>query len=151
MKTKESRFIFLCFFCICFVAPVFPAQKYPDMEVLRVISVYDGDTFRADIKGMPDIIGKNIPIRVFGVDTPEIRGVSLFYREKGYRAKDFTSTFLKSGKKIILRDAKRGKYFRIVAKVEVDGKDLGESLINKGYARRYIIDWEQNIFTSKTI
>ena len=32
---------------------------------------------------------------------------------------------------------KRGKYFRIIADVEVDRKDLGQLLINKILAKKY--------------
>lgn len=50
------------------------AQKiYGDAVVTKVISVYDGDTFRANIAGLPPIIGENMPIRLGSVDTPEIR------------------------------------------------------------------------------
>ena len=56
---------------------VFQAQaapQYGSVTVSKVISVYDGDTFRVNIDSLPPIVGKNIPIRVNGVDTPEIRG-----------------------------------------------------------------------------
>ena len=50
------------------------APQYGTVSVSKVISVYDGDTFRVNIDSLPPIVGKNIPIRVNGVDTPEIRG-----------------------------------------------------------------------------
>jgi len=31
----------------------------------------------------------------------------------------------------------RGKYFRILANVIIDGKSLGDSLVSNGLARRY--------------
>ena len=36
-----------------------------------------------------------------------------------------------------LKNMKRGKYFRIIADVEVDGVDLGSLLIEEGLARPY--------------
>ena len=51
------------------------APQYGTVTVSKVISVYDGDTFRVNIDSLPPIVGKNIPIRVNGVDTPEIQGV----------------------------------------------------------------------------
>ena len=56
------------------VLSVEAAPEYGTVIVSRVISVYDGDTFRVDIDSLPPIVGKNIPIRLNGVDTPEIRG-----------------------------------------------------------------------------
>jgi len=49
---------------------VFQAQaapQYGTVTVSKVISVYDGDTFRVNIDSLPPIVGKNIPIRVNGV------------------------------------------------------------------------------------
>ena len=40
------------------------APEYGTVIVSRVISVYDGDTFRVDIDSLPPIVGKNIPIRL---------------------------------------------------------------------------------------
>ena len=49
------------------------AAEYGNATVSEVRTIYDGDSFRANIKGWPDIIGKSIPIRILGIDTPEIR------------------------------------------------------------------------------
>jgi len=38
--------------------------QYGTVTVSKVISVYDGDTFRVNIDSLPPIVGKNIPIRV---------------------------------------------------------------------------------------
>ena len=38
--------------------------QYGTVTVSKVISVYDGDTFRVNIDSLPPIAGKNIPIRV---------------------------------------------------------------------------------------
>ena len=44
---------------------------------------------------------------------------------------------LRAAKKIELRNMKRGKYFRIVADVYVDGKSLGDMLIKRSLAVPY--------------
>ena len=44
------------------------ATEYGTATVSKVISVYDGDTFRVDVDSLPPIVGKNIPIRLKGVD-----------------------------------------------------------------------------------
>jgi len=46
-----------------------------------------------------------------------------------YEARDFVRQVLSQSQTIDLRDAERGKYFRIVARVVVDGQDISELLI----------------------
>jgi micrococcal nuclease len=104
--------------------------------ISKVVSVYDGGTFRVDINGYPDIIGKNIPIRVNAIDTPEIKGQCDYEKQLAIKAKYFTSALL-SGGTVELRNAERGKYFRIAADVYVDGVSLGNSLIDAGLAYKY--------------
>lgn len=118
-----------------------PAQAKPktygDAVVIRLISVYDGDTFRADIEGRPEVCGINMPIRLYGVDTPELRAKSVKIKALAKKAREFTRQKLRAAKKIVLKDIHRGKYFRFVADVEVDGQSLAEGLIKAGLAKRY--------------
>ena len=55
----------------------------------------------------------------------------------GYKAKYFVEKLLKSTKRIDLKNIKRGKYFRIVADVYIDGKSLSDAIIKSGYACKY--------------
>jgi micrococcal nuclease len=53
---------------------VFAAEKfYGNARISKIIKVYDGDTFYADIEGWHDIVGKRIGIRITGIDTSKIR------------------------------------------------------------------------------
>ena len=113
------------------------AKSDSPLIVERVISVYDGDTFRVDIAGLHPLIGKNIGIRVAGVDTPEIRGECDFEKQLARKAKAHTKNLIENASVIELRSPKRGKYFRIVADVWVDGKSLSESLILARMAYAY--------------
>ena len=45
-------------------------KTYGSAVVTEVTSIYDGDTFRANLKGYPAIIGERIGIRINGIDTP---------------------------------------------------------------------------------
>jgi endonuclease YncB( thermonuclease family) len=101
-----------------------------------VISVYDGATFRVNIKGYPHIIGENMPIRVSGIGIPEIKAQCGYEKSLAVRSKYFTTKFLKGGT-VELRNAERGKYFRIAADVYVKGVSLGDSLIDAGLAHKY--------------
>ena len=124
---------------------VYAKPQYGTVVVSKVISVYDGDTFRVDIDSLSPIAGKNIPIRVNGVDTPEIRGKCKYEKRLAYKAKEFVINMLFGAKKIELVNIQRGKYFRIVADVFVDGVSLEQQLLTNGLAYKYSgkkkIDW----------
>jgi endonuclease YncB( thermonuclease family) len=110
--------------------------SYEDVKV-ELVSVYDGDTFKVNIKNYPKIIGEKINIRINGIDTPELRAKC--EREKFYAvlAKNYTKKILLNAENIELKNIKRGKYFRIVGDVFVDGVLLSDMLLEKGYAVVY--------------
>lgn len=113
------------------------AEDYFDVSVSRIIKVIDGDTFRVDINELPDIIGKNIRIRILGIDAPEINGKCAFEKELAIKARDFVQILLDNADSVILKNLDRGNFFRLLAEVIVDGKNLGELLIAKDLAVRY--------------
>ena len=113
------------------------ATEYGNATVSEVRTIFDGDSFRADINGWPDIIGKSVPIRVLGVDAPEMRGKCEAEKILARQAKQHTVALLRSGKVIELKNTQRGKYFRILANVIIDGESLADSLVSNGLARRY--------------
>lgn len=121
-------------------------NSYGEVIVSEVTSIYDGDTFRCNIKGYPKIIGERIGIRVSGIDTPEMRDKRPHIKKKAQQAKQFAVKMLREGKVIKLKNLKRGKYFRIVAEVWIDGKSLADELIKAGLAHPYDggtkIKWE---------
>ena len=100
---------------------------------------YDGDTITVNIPGYPSIVGKNISIRVRGIDTPEIKGKSDKEKRLARRAREFVGFLLNNADEIELRNIQRGKYFRIVADVFFDGKNLSKILIAKNIASKYSV------------
>ncbi|SUZ80436.1 uncharacterized protein METZ01_LOCUS33290 [marine metagenome] len=113
------------------------AEDYSDVSVSRIIKVIDGDTFRVDINELPDIIGKNIRIRILGINAPEINGKCTFEKELAIKARDFVQILLDNADLVILKNLNRGNFFRLLAEVIVDGKDLGELLVANDLAVRY--------------
>ena len=111
--------------------------QYGTVTVSKVISVYDGDTFRVNIDSLPPIVGKNIAIRVNGIDTPEIRGKCQYEKNLALDARDFVRNKLADAKEIKLTNLQRGKYFRVVANVLVDGVSLEQELLDNKLAYRY--------------
>lgn len=112
--------------------------NYGDIkEKIEIVRVYDGDTFYINVPSWPDIIGKEIAIRIYGIDTPELRTKNEKEKNLGYLAKQKVEEIFKKATVIQLKNCMRGKYFRIVAEVWVDGINLSEYLIEQGLAYKY--------------
>lgn len=103
---------------------------------VELASVYDGDTFRVHLSCKYGVFCKTMPVRVRGVDCPEMRGVPPETKALAKQAKTFTKQFLTSGK-ILLRNCGRDKYFRLLCDVKVNGKNLADELLKAGYAIPY--------------
>ena len=134
--SSMKKLFLLLPFCLG-VFSVQAAPEYGTVTVSKVISVYDGDTFRVDINSLPPIVGKNIPIRLNGVDTPEIRGKCQYEKDLALKARDFVRNKLANAKEIKLTKLQRGKYFRVVADVMVDGVSLEQELLENELAYKY--------------
>ena len=131
------KILSLLFICFLGNFSVQAATEYGTAIVSKVISVYDGDTFRVDIDSLPPIVGKNIPIRLNGVDTPEIRGKCQYEKDLAIKARDFVRNKLANAKEIRLTKLQRGKYFRVVADVMIDGVSLEQELLDNALAYNY--------------
>lgn len=83
------------------------------------------------------MFGKKLNVRVSGVDTPELRTKNRCEKEKARHAKKLVTNLLKNAKRIDLINLERGKYFRLVAEVMVDGKSLSEYLLKNGLGYGY--------------
>ena len=103
----------------------------------QVVDVYDGDTFKIDLTSMHPLFGDDLSIRLFGVDTPEMRGTTDEVKALAKQAQQLTEKALKGASKIELRNPQRGKYFRIVSEVWIDGESLADILKAKGLAKDY--------------
>lgn len=132
-----KHLVFLLLFCGTAVAGGINDKKYGSVVIDEVTSIYDGDTFRANIKGWPPVVGYRIPIRVNGIDTPEMRGKCETEKVLARKAKQVTVQTLRSAKTIELKNIQRGKYFRLVADVYADGQSLADELIRKKLAVPY--------------
>ena len=110
---------------------------YGDVKISKVISVYDGDTIRVNIDSFPDIIGKNIRIRLKGIDAPEIKGKCQKEIELAFMARDYLRNAINQSSQIQLRNIERGKYFRIVGELYIDEENISRGLIEEGLAYIY--------------
>jgi micrococcal nuclease len=113
------------------------AQTYGNFKDVIFLYCFDGDTCTVTIQNIPEIFGKKISVRLKGIDTPEIRGKCPDEKRKALESKKFINSYLKNAKRIDLENTERGKYFRILANIVADGKDLSTLMIEKGLARPY--------------
>lgn len=112
-------------------------DNYGTAVITEVTSIYDGDTFRANIAHWPPIVGNRISVRIKGIDAPELKGRCDQEKKLARLARQMTVEMLRAGEKIELHNLQRDKYFRVLADVHVGGKDLGAALLKAGLARPY--------------
>lgn len=123
---------------------------------VRYVKNYDADTITVDIPNVHPLIGKNISIRVRHIDAPEIKGSLPCEKEASRMARGLVENLLKNAKSIDLENVDRDKYFRILADVLVDGKNLKDLLIKNNLAYSYEggtkekINWCKRIPASST-
>lgn len=119
------------------VASFFGKQTYGTLSVKEVKRVHDGDTFIADVAGVHPLIGSEIPIRIKGIDAPEITDSRPEFKEKAIQARDYLALRLQETWSIQLENVERDKYFRILADVTLDGVDIREELLKANLAKPY--------------
>jgi len=94
-----------------------------------IISVYDGDTVTANIDLGLNIWIHNAKLRLYGIDTPELRGDT---RAKGLQARDRLRELV-LGKEVIIQTHKdkTGKFGRYLATIWVARENGGIGNINE--------------------
>lgn len=100
----------------------------------RVVSVYDADTIRADIDLGFGIWTLNQPIRVYGIDAPELN------TPEGKLARIFALTLLPNAALVTMTTFKdkKEKYGRYLGKITLpDGSDYSETIVAAGHAKTY--------------
>ena len=103
----------------------------------HVTKVYDGDTITVDIDLGFGIIMKKQKIRLYGINTPEIRGEQ---RPEGIISKDYLSNLILD-KDIILETIKdkTGKYGRLLGIVWLDYVNINDKLVEENMAVKYMV------------
>ena len=102
-----------------------------------VTKVYDGDTITCNIALGFGIIMNKQKIRLFGVNTPEVRGES---RSEGLKVRDYVRNLIlnKNIKLYTLKD-KSGKYGRLLGIIYINDLCLNSNLLEKDYAVKFMI------------
>ena len=110
------------------------AADFKNVEILRC---YDGDTCTATLPGVHPFFGEKISVRIYGIDTPEIRGKCDMEKVKARDARDFLLDLIENANQIDLVSCEKDKYFRIGCTMLLDGENAGDILIEEGHARQY--------------
>lgn len=137
-------FLFFPYLVFCFINPVAVAGNSKScnhddstFRCIQVIKNYDGDTITVNIPNVPALIGKNISVRVFGIDTPEVKTKNNCEKEAGRIARNLVASTLRNAQIVELHNVQRDKYFRILADVIVDGRSLKDILLKNNLAYAY--------------
>lgn len=103
----------------------------------KIISVYDGDTCRADIDLGLKVWINNEKLRLLRINAPELRGDE---REEGLKSRDFLREQI-ADKEVILQTHKdkQGKYGRYLAEIWVtdaqgEWHNVNDRMVEKRYA-----------------
>lgn len=110
-------------------------DTYGDAEISQVVQITSDFTLICNIRNHPPVIGHNMPVRIRGLESsgaapdPELH--------------DFLADFLISANRdnkpvILLKNIQRGQQFCLIADIEVNGKDLGDHLVDQGLVKRIL-------------
>lgn len=97
----------------------------------------DGDTIKVDVANLPEVFGKNLSVRLRGIDAPSLRGKCQQEKELAKKSKDFLH-FLIKNERFTLQNIERGKYFRILADIRLsDGRNVSDIMLFNNHAVKY--------------
>lgn len=101
----------------------------------KVIDVYDGDTCTI-VLDLGLNISKKEKVRLYGIDTPELRSKSIVEKDYAKMARDYLRELI-LGKEVTVRTHKTGKYGRYLVDIYLDSTHINNLLIQKRLAREY--------------
>lgn len=115
------------------------------------VVVIDGDTIHVDVNvsGCPDVLCKELPIRVDGIDTAEIHTKNVIEKKFAVMAREELIDFLARGEFYIYK-CTRDKFFRVDCSImDNKGNDYAEYILNKKLAIPYtgekkVYDWSKH-------
>ncbi|MFP5283806.1 MAG: thermonuclease family protein [Actinomycetes bacterium] len=102
-----------------------------------LVRVVDGDTIRVERDG------KEIAVRLIGIDTPETKDPSEPVMCGGEEAARYARQFFSAGKIKLTHDDSQGRrdaYDRTLAYASVAGRDYGLAAVKRGWAAQYLYD-----------
>lgn len=109
------------------------ALAHEDRFPARVLSVYDGDTIRAQIELGLGVVLSNEQLRLHGIDAPEVRGDE---RAEGLVVRDWLHGQVQ-GADVTLATHGRDKFGRILVTVYLGSRNINEEMLAAGLVGEY--------------
>lgn len=111
------------------------AETIPGPIAAHVLRVIDGDSLLVEIKLW---FGQTVieHVRIAGIDAPEMKGRCASEIEAARGARQYLAGLV-GGRDVELRDVRREKYGRALARVAAGGVDVSTQMIDTGQARPY--------------
>ncbi len=102
-----------------------------------VTKVYDGDTITVDFDLGFGILIRKQKIRLYGINTPEVRGSE---KPEGIISRDALRERI-LGKVVTIKTFrdKKGKYGRWLGEVFIGEENINKWLISEGYGKEYLL------------
>jgi len=109
----------------------------PPVTSGKVIKVYDGDTITiASRLPFPNSPIYKFPVRLLGIDCPEIKGSTENEKNLAKSARDALSSKI-NGKTVMLKNVSTEKYGRLLAYVYLDSENMNQWMLDNNYAVKY--------------
>jgi len=112
-----------------------------DPTVSKIIEVTHGDKLIVDIAEPHELAGSNIKVSLKDIDAPDATRSCPKQMELGLKVKDYVAQKLENATSIKLTNFRKTNT-KIIAQVIVDGVDLSEELVSKGYASEEYGFWK---------
>ena len=123
---KKNRFYWVKATLILFLIIAFPSKPNQKFPTTIIKSCYDGDTCTST---------NGEKIRLACIDTPEIKGKNAD-PIKAKEARDFLNKLV-SNKKVAIRRITYDRYNRTVGELFLNGINIQELIVQKGYGKIY--------------
>lgn len=101
----------------------------------KVIEIYDGDS--CTIAMWVGFQRYSFKLRLFGIDTPELRTKNTAEKEAGYKAKDYLCGLILGKKVNIVFAEKEEKFGRLLGTIYLKGKNINQMMVTAGHAKEY--------------
>lgn len=135
---------------IVFLSNTIYSQDYYTYKA-NVIRVYDGDTVWCDIDLGFNIVLKNIKIRLYGINTPEVKTKNTLEKEAGIKVRNYVRELILN-KEVTLKTFKNknSKYGEYLGLIFIRDLNLNKNLITRNFCHEYYGD-RKNDFSKKEL
>ena len=112
------------------------SERNPHLFYARIVGVYDADTVTAIIELDEFDIRIKTKLRLYGINTPEIRTKDKKEKVLGLEAKEYLQNLILN-KEVLVDIIKRGKFGRHLSLIYYKKVCINDLLVEKGLAKVY--------------